>query len=88
MTSFPIESLMCRRDNLEHVLDNLKEGIIAHDPQRRIFFFNREAERITGYGRNEVVGETVTKPSERLSAADVVRSATTLQRWRIPPSTP
>jgi len=56
MTSFPIESLMCRRDNLEHVLDNLKEGIIAHDPQRRIFFFNREAERITGYGRNEVVG--------------------------------
>jgi PAS domain S-box-containing protein len=56
MTSFPIESLMCRRDNLEHVLDNLKEGIIAHDPQRRIFFFNREAERITGYGRHEVVG--------------------------------
>jgi PAS domain S-box-containing protein len=56
MTSFPIESLMCHRDNLEHILDNLKEGIIAHDPQRRIFFFNREAERITGYGRNEVVG--------------------------------
>jgi len=56
MTSFPIESLMCHRDNLEHILDNLKEGIIAHDAQRRIFFFNREAERITGYGRNEVVG--------------------------------
>ncbi len=56
MTSFPIESLMCHRDNLEHVLDNLKEGIIAHDPQRRIFFFNREAERITGYDRNDVVG--------------------------------
>jgi len=56
MTSFPIESLMCHRDNLEQVLDNLKEGIIAHDPQRRIFFFNREAERITGYNRNEVVG--------------------------------
>jgi len=56
MTSFPIESLMCHRDNLEHVLDNLKEGIIAHDPQRRIFFFNREAERITGYNRSEVLG--------------------------------
>jgi PAS domain S-box-containing protein len=56
MMSFPIESLMCHRDNLEHVLDNLKEGIIAHDPQRRIFFFNREAERITGYDRHEVVG--------------------------------
>lgn len=57
MTLFPIESLMCHRDNLEHVLDNLKEGIIAHDPQRRIFFFNREAERITGYDRHEVVGK-------------------------------
>ena len=56
MTSLPIESLICHRDNLEHVLDNLKEGIIAHDPRRRIFFFNREAERITGYGRSEVVG--------------------------------
>lgn len=56
MASFPIESLMCQRNNLEHVLDNLKEGIIAHDAQRRIFFFNREAERITGYDRGEVLG--------------------------------
>lgn len=47
---------MCHRNNLEHVLDNLKEGIIAHDMDRRIFFFNQEAERITGYPRNEVVG--------------------------------
>jgi PAS domain S-box-containing protein len=56
MTELPLESLMCHRDNLEHVLDNLKEGIIAHDLQRRVFFFNREAERITGYGREEVLG--------------------------------
>ncbi len=56
MTEFPLESLMCHRDNLEHVLDNLKEGIIAHDLQRRVFFFNREAERITGYDRAEVLG--------------------------------
>ena len=56
MTEFPLESLMCHRDNLEHVLDNLQEGIIAHDLQRRVFFFNREAERITGYGRAEVLG--------------------------------
>jgi PAS domain S-box-containing protein len=47
---------MCHRDNLEHVLDSLREGIIAHDPQRRIFFFNREAERITGFAREEVLG--------------------------------
>jgi PAS domain S-box-containing protein len=56
MNEFPLESLMCHRDNLEHVLDNLKEGVIAHDLQRRVFFFNREAERITCYGRAEVLG--------------------------------
>ena len=44
------------RENLVRILDNLKEGIIAHDLQRRIFFFNSEAERITGYSREEVVG--------------------------------
>jgi PAS domain S-box-containing protein len=56
MTSLALESLMCHRDNLEHVLDSLKEGIIAHDLERRIFFFNREAELITGYLREEVLG--------------------------------
>ncbi|RJQ72990.1 MAG: PAS domain S-box protein [Desulfobacteraceae bacterium] len=44
------------RENLVRILDNLKEGIIAHDLQRRIFFFNAEAERITGYRRQDVLG--------------------------------
>ena len=56
MSDLSLENLMCHRDNLENVLDNLKEGIIAHDMQRRIFFFNSEAERITGYSRQEVLG--------------------------------
>jgi PAS domain S-box-containing protein len=51
-----LERLMCHRGNLEHVLDSMQEGIIAHDVDRRIFFFNREAERITGYGRSDVLG--------------------------------
>jgi len=45
------------RINLERILDNLKEGIIAHDLNRRIFFFNREAEKITGYSREDVLGK-------------------------------
>jgi PAS domain S-box-containing protein len=56
MSDYPLENLMCHRDNLENVLDNLKEGIIAHDMDRRIFFFNTEAERITGYRREDVLG--------------------------------
>jgi len=57
MSEFSLENLMCHRDNLEHVLDNLKEGIIAHDMSRRIFFFNQEAERISGYRRKDVLGK-------------------------------
>lgn len=56
MSNYSLESLICHRDNLENVLDNLKEGIIAHDMDRCIFFFNTEAERITGYRREEVLG--------------------------------
>jgi len=51
-----LEKTIGIQKNLEHVLDNLREGIIAHDLQRRIFFFNREAERITGYTREEATG--------------------------------
>jgi len=57
MTDVSLENLMCHRENLEHALDNLKEGIIAHDMNRRVFFFNQAAERITGYSRNDVLGK-------------------------------
>ena len=56
MSDFSLENLVCHQDNLENILDNLKEGIIAHDMHRRIFFFNTEAEHITGYKRQEVLG--------------------------------
>jgi PAS domain S-box-containing protein len=48
--------LLASRENLENVLDSLKLGIIAHDLKRRVFFFNAEAERITGYRRDEILG--------------------------------
>jgi sigma-54 dependent transcriptional regulator, acetoin dehydrogenase operon transcriptional activator AcoR len=44
-------------DNLNLVLDNLKLGIIAHTPDRIIIVFNKEAERITGYSKKEVIGK-------------------------------
>ncbi len=52
-----INQIISSRKTLERVLDNLREGIIAHDPKRRILFFNKEAERITGYDRSEVLGK-------------------------------
>ena len=57
MTNASLDKLLSNRKNLERVLDNLKEGIIAHDLNRRIFYFNQEAERITGYRRDEVLGK-------------------------------
>ena len=51
-----IEKFIAAKGNFERVLDNLKEGIIAHDLERRIFVFNREAERLTGFSRSEVIG--------------------------------
>ncbi|SDU55091.1 sigma-54 interaction domain-containing protein [Desulfobacula phenolica] len=44
-------------DNLKLVLDNLKLGIIAHTTNRIITVFNKEAERITGYLKEEVIGK-------------------------------
>ena len=44
-------------DNLNLVLDSLKLGIIAHTPDRIITVFNKEAERITGYLKEAVIGK-------------------------------
>jgi diguanylate cyclase (GGDEF)-like protein/PAS domain S-box-containing protein len=43
---------------LRGVLDNLYEGVYCLDPQRRIFFWNKGAERITGYRAEEVLGRS------------------------------
>ena len=57
MSEAMISKILADKKNLERVLDNLKIGIIAHDLNRRIFYFNKEAERITGYNRKEVLGK-------------------------------
>ncbi len=57
MPSSTFKKLLSKPEDLTRILDNLKEGIVAHDLKRRIFFFNREAERITGYSRSEVLGK-------------------------------
>jgi len=51
-----LTALVNLKRSSEVVLDNLGDGIIAHDVQRRITWFNRAAERITGYSRGEVIG--------------------------------
>lgn len=57
MPTSTLKKLTSNTKSLERVLDNLKEGVVAHDLNRRIFFFNREAERITGFNRADVLGK-------------------------------
>jgi sigma-54 dependent transcriptional regulator, acetoin dehydrogenase operon transcriptional activator AcoR len=45
-----------QKKNTENILDSLTEGIIAHDLQRKIFFFSSGAERLTGFSQTEVLG--------------------------------
>ncbi len=52
-----LHALFVARRNLELVLDNLIDGVMAHTTNRRIFFFNKAAENITGYNRNEILGK-------------------------------
>jgi PAS domain S-box-containing protein len=42
---------------LGSLLDNLTDGVLAHDFERRIFFFNQAAQKITGLDFSEVVGQ-------------------------------
>ena len=52
-----IMELKFDQKKLAHILDNLGKGIIAHNRDRKIFFFNKDAESITGYTRDEAIGK-------------------------------
>lgn len=52
-----LRALFVTRRKLEMVLDNLLDGVMAHTTNRRIFFFNRAAEKITGYRRENILGK-------------------------------
>ncbi len=49
-------ALARERERQARLLDSLDEGIVVHDAFRRIYQFNRAAERITGLTREAVLG--------------------------------
>ncbi len=54
--TWSLEQVSAHQKNLEQILDHLPEGIIGHDRDRKILYFNRAAEEITGYRKSEVIG--------------------------------
>lgn len=51
-----LEPILAGVQNLTRILDALTAGVVVLDRRRRIRFFNRAAERITGYRQQEVLG--------------------------------
>lgn len=51
-----LDTLIKAKEQALFVLDSLSEGIIVHDLDRRIIYFNAAAESISGYARDDVVG--------------------------------
>jgi len=50
-------TFMAQKRNFDAVLDNLSDGILVHDLNRRILHFNRAAETITGYRGEDIIGQ-------------------------------
>jgi PAS domain S-box-containing protein len=50
------DALLTRLACFENIFDSLNEGIIAHDLDRRIFYFSRGAEKIAGVKKETVLG--------------------------------
>lgn len=76
------------------LLDNLSDGVYLVDRQRRIVYWNRGAERLTGYSAAEVVGRECAAgvlchvdegghllcPAETCPAEEVMRAGRTMER--------
>jgi len=52
---------LCKEPNfLLNVFETMRDGLMIVDKEGNILFFNRAAEKITGYGKNEVTGKQCT----------------------------
>ena len=52
-----LKEMMTQRQRTHRVLDTLGEGIVAHDEFRCLCLFNSAAEQITGFKRDQVLGQ-------------------------------
>jgi sigma-54 dependent transcriptional regulator, acetoin dehydrogenase operon transcriptional activator AcoR len=52
-----LNTLFIARRHQQLILDNMLDGVMAHNENRTIFFFNRAAEKITSLKREDVLGK-------------------------------
>lgn len=51
-----LDAIRQTRTTLESLINNLTDGVMAHDLDRKIYFFNQAAQEITGYSESDVIG--------------------------------
>ncbi|TKJ37277.1 sigma-54-dependent Fis family transcriptional regulator [candidate division LCP-89 bacterium B3_LCP] len=51
-----LDSILQVRLTFASLLENLTDGVMAHDLDRQIYYFNEAAQRITGYNYKEIIG--------------------------------
>jgi len=51
------EAFTAQKKNIKRILDNISEGVIAHDLDRKIFYFSEGAEKLTGLSEADVIGK-------------------------------
>jgi hypothetical protein len=61
MSALTIDNLFSNRKNLERILDNMKDGIIAHDLNRRIFTLTGRQKRLPDIAGKMSSAKIVTK---------------------------
>ena len=52
-----LNALLFQQSNLKSVMDAFSDAAIAHDLNRRIFYFNQGAEALTGLSQTDVIGK-------------------------------
>jgi PAS domain S-box-containing protein len=58
----------------EHLLESVPDAVVAVARDGSVVLVNREAERIFGYGREELLGELLEKPFSRRDLLGEVRT--------------
>ena len=54
-----MEPLLANPAFLKSVIETMSDGLMVIDKESTILFFNRAAEEITGYRREDIVGKTM-----------------------------
>lgn len=68
--------LEVERAKLSAILNNVSDAVVLVDLERKISFFNKAAEKVTGYTKNEVIGNDISSVIKFFDANEEVNADT------------